>query len=188
MSVCFPGLTPPTTPPHKPVEDELFKPDGKAEHTTKSSCLARAHIRKLPEQTELYAQLRRMGQTGDTESKGGMQRAYGDHDYCLLGLGESRKRMDAALGSQCHEEVGEKEEDEMDVKNWEIEGQEERLLTNVPDYQQTTEDESTTALFTPSPEQTSEPSPARSPTPELDAQPPVSYSPPSPSCKLPFRY
>ncbi|CAM4612629.1 unnamed protein product [Leuciscus chuanchicus] len=180
------GLTPPTTPPHKPVEDELFKPDGKAEHTTKSSCLARAHIRKLPEQTELYAQLRRMGQTGDTDSKGGMQHAYGDHDYCLLDLGESRKRMAAALGSQCHVEVGEKEEDEMDVKNWEIEGQEERLLTNVPDYQQTTEDESTTALFTPSPEQTSEPSPVRSPTPELDAQSPVSCSPPSPSCKLPF--
>ncbi|XP_056106313.1 peroxisome proliferator-activated receptor gamma coactivator 1-beta isoform X2 [Rhinichthys klamathensis goyatoka] len=180
------GLTPPTTPPHKPVEDELFKPDGKAELTTKSSCLARAHIRKLPEQTELYAQLRRMGQTGDTDSKGGMQRGYGDHDYCLLGLGESRKRMAAALGSQCHVEVGEKEEDEMDVKNWEIEGQEERLLTNVPDYQPTTEDESTTALFTPSPEQTSEPSPVRSPTPDLDAQSPVSCSPPSPSCKLPF--
>ncbi|XP_039504582.1 peroxisome proliferator-activated receptor gamma coactivator 1-beta isoform X2 [Pimephales promelas] len=178
------GLTPPTTPPHKPVEDELFKPDGKAELTTKSSCLARAHIRKLPEQTELYAQLRRMGRTGDTDSKGGMQRGYGDHDYCLLGLGESHKRMAAALGSQCHVEVGEK--DDMDVKNWEIEGQEERPLTNVPDYQPTTEDETTTALFTPSPEQTSEPSPVRSTTPDLDAQSPVSCSPPSPSCKLPF--
>ncbi|XP_067314133.1 peroxisome proliferator-activated receptor gamma coactivator 1-beta isoform X2 [Pseudorasbora parva] len=178
------GLTPPTTPPHKPVEDELFKPDGKAELTTKSSCLARAHIRKLPEQTELYAQLRRMGQTGDRDSKGGTQRAYGDHDYCLLGLGESRKRMVAVLSSQCHVEVA--EEDEMDVKNGEIEGQEERLLTKALEYQQRTEDDSTTALTMSSPEQTGEPSPVRSPTPELDAQSPVSCSPPSPSHKLPF--
>uniref|UniRef100_A0A8C1X8Q6 Peroxisome proliferator-activated receptor gamma, coactivator 1 beta n=1 Tax=Cyprinus carpio TaxID=7962 RepID=A0A8C1X8Q6_CYPCA len=169
------GLTPPTTPPHKPVEDELFKPDGKAELTTKSSCLARAHIRKLPEQTELYAQLRRMGQTGDTDTKGGTQRAYGDHDYCLLGLGESCKMMAATLGSQCHVEVHE--------KNGELEGQEERLLT---DCKQRTEADSPVALSTPSPEQTSQPSPVRSPTPELDAQSPVSCSPPSPSCKLPF--
>uniref|UniRef100_A0A9J7ZDK3 Peroxisome proliferator-activated receptor gamma, coactivator 1 beta n=1 Tax=Cyprinus carpio carpio TaxID=630221 RepID=A0A9J7ZDK3_CYPCA len=169
------GLTPPTTPPHKPVEDELFKPDGKAELTTKSSCLARAHIRKLPEQTELYAQLRRMGQTGDTDTKGGTQRAYGDHDYCLLGLGESCKMMAATLGSQCHVEVHE--------KNGELEGQEERLLT---DCKQRTEADSPVALSTPSPEQTSQPSPVRSPTPELDAQSPVSCSPPSPGCKLPF--
>ncbi|XP_016429368.1 peroxisome proliferator-activated receptor gamma coactivator 1-beta [Sinocyclocheilus rhinocerous] len=175
------GLTPPTTPPHKPVEDELFKPDGKAELTTKSSCLARAHIRKLPEQTELYAQLRRMGQTGDSDAKGGTQRAYGDHDYCLLGLGESCKAMAAALGSQCRVEVHEKEE--MAVKNGELEGLEERLLT---DCQQRTEADSPVALSTPGPEQTSQPSPVRPPTPELDAQSPVSCSPPSPGCKLPF--
>ncbi|XP_016148753.1 peroxisome proliferator-activated receptor gamma coactivator 1-beta [Sinocyclocheilus grahami] len=175
------GLTPPTTPPHKPVEDELFKPDGKAELTTKSSCLARAHIRKLPEQTELYAQLRRMGQTGDSDAKGGTQRVYGDHDYCLLGLGESCKAMAAVLGSQCRVEVHEKEE--MAVKNGELEGLEERLLT---DCQQRTEADSPVALSTPGPEQTSQPSPVRTPTPELDAQSPVSSSPPSPGCKLPF--
>ncbi|XP_050984318.1 LOW QUALITY PROTEIN: peroxisome proliferator-activated receptor gamma coactivator 1-beta [Labeo rohita] len=175
------GLTPPTTPPHKPVEDELFKPDGKAELTTKSSCLARAHIRKLPEQTELYAQLRRMGQTGDMDSKSGTQRAYGDHDYCLLGLGESCKTVAAALGSQCRVEVH--EEEEVAVKNGEMEGQEERLLMNC---QQRTEADLPVALSTPSPEQTGQPSPVRSPTPELDAQSPVSCSPPSPGCKLPF--
>ncbi|XP_016310876.1 peroxisome proliferator-activated receptor gamma coactivator 1-beta-like isoform X2 [Sinocyclocheilus anshuiensis] len=171
------GLTPPTTPPHKPVEDELFKPDGKAELTTKSSCLARAHIRKLPEQTELYAQLRRMGQMGDTDSKGGTQRAYGDHDYCLLGQGENCK---TTMMSQCRVEV---HEEEMAVKDREMEGQEEWLLTNC---QQRTEADSPVALSSPGPEQTSQPSPVRSPTPELDAQSPVSCSPSSPDCKLPF--
>lgn len=184
MSVCFPGLTPPTTPPHKPVEDELFKPDGKAELTTKSSCLARAHIRKLPEQTELYAQLRRMGQTGNTDTKCGTQRTYGDHDYCLLGQGENcMMTMAVALGSQCHVEV--LEEEEMVVKDGEMEGQEERLLTNC---QQRTEAGSPMALSSHSPEQTSQTSPVRSPTLELDAQSPVSCSPPSPGCKLSFRY
>uniref|UniRef100_A0A8C2WV68 Peroxisome proliferator-activated receptor gamma, coactivator 1 beta n=1 Tax=Cyclopterus lumpus TaxID=8103 RepID=A0A8C2WV68_CYCLU len=106
------GLTPPTTPPHKPVEDELFKPaeGGKggeggvgesvladANAAAKgSSRLSRAHHqRKLPEQTELYAQLRRMGQAGDS----GTHRAFGDHDYCALSLGESRKRSAAMLGA-----------------------------------------------------------------------------------------
>ncbi|XP_033991307.1 peroxisome proliferator-activated receptor gamma coactivator 1-beta isoform X2 [Trematomus bernacchii] len=98
------GLTPPTTPPHKPVEDELFKPSeaGKPSDvvgvSTKasSSWLSRAHPpRKLPEQTELYAQLRRMGQAGANES----YRTFGDHDYCALSLGESRKRSADMLGA-----------------------------------------------------------------------------------------
>ncbi|XP_041653416.1 peroxisome proliferator-activated receptor gamma coactivator 1-beta [Cheilinus undulatus] len=121
------GLTPPTTPPHKPVEDELFKPaeggkggegagggssgDGgggcsESVHQTTntntnvptkgSSWLSRTHHqRKLPEQTELYAQLRRMGQAGDSDT----HRTFGDHDYCALSLGESRKRSAAMLGA-----------------------------------------------------------------------------------------
>ncbi|XP_008419081.1 peroxisome proliferator-activated receptor gamma coactivator 1-beta [Poecilia reticulata] len=114
------GLTPPTTPPHKSVEDELFKPteggkggggsDGgggsESVHpasnantnvTAKGSTwLSRSHHqRKLPEQTELYAQLRRMGQAGE----GDTQRTFGDHDYCALSLGESRKRSSAILGA-----------------------------------------------------------------------------------------
>lgn len=119
------GLTPPTTPPHKSVEDELFKPsdggkgpDGaggggneggggssdsahpatntSAISTKASSWLSRNHHqRKLPEQTELYAQLRRMGQAGDSDT----HRTFGDHDYCALSLGESRKRSAAMLGA-----------------------------------------------------------------------------------------
>ncbi|XP_054453162.1 peroxisome proliferator-activated receptor gamma coactivator 1-beta [Anoplopoma fimbria] len=119
------GLTPPTTPPHKPVEDELFKPAeggkggegtgvgsggdggggcGESVHSASSTNAAakassrpsRAnHQRKLPEQTELYAQLRRMGQAGDSDT----HRTFGDHDYCALSLGESRKRSAAMLGA-----------------------------------------------------------------------------------------
>ncbi|TRY97465.1 hypothetical protein DNTS_008203 [Danionella cerebrum] len=148
------GLTPPTTPPHKPVEDELFKPDAKTELSTKSSCLARAHMRKLPEQTELYAQLRRMGQTSNDEPKGGTQRAYGDHDYCLLGLGESRKTASVVQSAPCKAEVCEKRE-------------ERTLVTDPPEYEPSTE--SLEELPTPSPEHTRESSPARSLSPELDA-------------------
>ncbi|XP_029298019.1 peroxisome proliferator-activated receptor gamma coactivator 1-beta [Cottoperca gobio] len=105
------GLTPPTTPPHKPVEDELFKPAeggkggegtgggsgvGGGVATKGSSWPSRAHHqRKLPEQKELYAQLRRMGQAGDRDT----YRTFGDHDYCALSLGESRKRSAAMLGA-----------------------------------------------------------------------------------------
>ncbi|XP_019940637.2 peroxisome proliferator-activated receptor gamma coactivator 1-beta isoform X1 [Paralichthys olivaceus] len=126
------GLTPPTTPPHKPVEDELFKPaeggkvsggsggsssdDGggggsesvhptsNASAATKgSSWLSRAHHqRKLPEQTELYAQLRRMGQAVDSDT----HRNFGDHDYCALSLGESRKRSAAMLGTMLQAQGG----------------------------------------------------------------------------------
>ncbi|XP_074529940.1 peroxisome proliferator-activated receptor gamma coactivator 1-beta [Halichoeres trimaculatus] len=129
------GLTPPTTPPHKSVEDELFKPSegGKGADgagggssgdggggcsdsphpatnanttnvsTKGSSWLSRNHHqRKLPEQTELYAQLRRMGQAGDSDT----HRTFGDHDYCALSLGESRKRSAAILGAMLQAQGG----------------------------------------------------------------------------------
>lgn len=132
------GLTPPTTPPHKPVEDELFKPTdgnksmasgtgsdsgggggGDSINSTSnsnnnnnppavivkpSSWLRGAPNRKLPEQTELYAQLRRMGQAGEE-----MQRSFGDHDYCALSLGESRKRSAAILGAMLQAQTGKDE-------------------------------------------------------------------------------
>uniref|UniRef100_A0A3Q4MT23 Peroxisome proliferator-activated receptor gamma coactivator 1-beta-like n=1 Tax=Neolamprologus brichardi TaxID=32507 RepID=A0A3Q4MT23_NEOBR len=86
------GLTPPTTPPHKPVEDELFKPaDGGKGGGGGGGGDRVHHQRKLPEQTELYAQLRGMGQASEADA----HRGFGDHDYCLLSLGESRKRSAA---------------------------------------------------------------------------------------------
>lgn len=112
------------------MEDELFKPadGGKVSEVTGagssadgggggsesvhpasngvakgSSWLSRAHHqRKLPEQTELYAQLRRMGQAGDGDS----QRNFGDHDYCALSLGERRKRSAAMLGAMLQVQGG----------------------------------------------------------------------------------
>ncbi|XP_035525646.1 peroxisome proliferator-activated receptor gamma coactivator 1-beta [Morone saxatilis] len=71
--------------------------------TKGSSWLSRAHHqRKLPEQTELYAQLRRMGQAGD----GDIHRTFGDHDYCALSVGESRKRSAAMLGAMLQAQEG----------------------------------------------------------------------------------
>ncbi|XP_029113022.1 peroxisome proliferator-activated receptor gamma coactivator 1-beta isoform X2 [Scleropages formosus] len=81
------GLTPPTTPPHEP-----FKAEGRAEACPRGSWLSRTHSRKLPEQTELYAQLRRMGQAGDGGAGGPISWSLGDHDYCVQGLGDGLRR------------------------------------------------------------------------------------------------
>lgn len=166
MCVHLLGLTPPTTPPHKPVEEELFKPEGKAEPPGKSLCPMRSHLRKVPEQTELYAQLRRMGPTGENEIKG----AYRDHDYCMLNLGESHKRIAAILPAPAQEG----EEAKMSKKNKEEETpvQQDDLP---PDF---------------SPRQsveTGQPSPACSPTPEADTECPDSYQPPSPCHQINLR-
>ncbi|KAJ8394015.1 hypothetical protein AAFF_G00053590 [Aldrovandia affinis] len=125
------GLTPPTTPPHKPAEDELFKPEGKGG-------------------TELYAQLRRMGQTGEGPEKGVAHRAFGDHDYCLQGLGESRKRPapggrgvedsvkeEEEQQEEQQEEEEEEEEEEEDSGVWSWAGSrltEEKLFSKLPEY------------------------------------------------------
>lgn len=121
------GLTPPTTPPHKPVEDELFKPTeggkaseltgessgaegggGEAIHTAPHGSVVKGspwlprshHQRKVPEQTELYAQLLRTAQTADAA------RNFGDHDYCAPSLGEKRKRSAAMLGAMFQVQAG----------------------------------------------------------------------------------
>nr|XP_055068379.1 peroxisome proliferator-activated receptor gamma coactivator 1-alpha isoform X1 [Misgurnus anguillicaudatus] len=100
-----PGLTPPTTPPHKASQENPFKVSLK---TKLSSCSSLAlsskrprlssggscpqptsgSIRKGPEQTELYAQLSKASSTmplGGSEERRGkrpMPRVFGDHDYC----------------------------------------------------------------------------------------------------------
>ncbi|KAM6977885.1 peroxisome proliferator-activated receptor gamma coactivator 1-beta [Aplochiton taeniatus] len=125
------GLTPPTTPPHKPAEDEIFKPEGgKAGGAgggsggagggggVKGSWLSRVHpLRKQPEQTELYAQLRRVGPVADGDddhARGGalVHRTFGDHDYCVLTLGQSRKRAAAMLEPALRRSPEEAEEEE----------------------------------------------------------------------------
>lgn len=100
-----PGLTPPTTPPHKASQENPFKVSLK---NKLSSCSPSAltskrprlsnggscpqptsgSIRKGPEQTELYAQLSKASSTmplGGLEERRGkrpMPRVFGDHDYC----------------------------------------------------------------------------------------------------------
>lgn len=83
---------------------ELGNPASNAAVATKSSSwLSRGHHqRKLPEQTELYAQLRRMGQAGDAETHCN----FGDHDYCAPSLGESRKRSAAMFGAMLQAQGG----------------------------------------------------------------------------------
>ncbi|XP_052456932.1 peroxisome proliferator-activated receptor gamma coactivator 1-alpha-like isoform X2 [Carassius gibelio] len=106
VEICgTPGLTPPTTPPHKASQENPFKVSLK---NKLSSCSPSAltskrprlsnggscpqptsgTIRKGPEQTELYAQLSKASSTmplGGLEERRGkrpMPRVFGDHDYC----------------------------------------------------------------------------------------------------------
>lgn len=173
----FLGLTPPTTPPHKPVEEELFKPESKAELPGKGLCPVRTHLRKLPEQTELYAQLQRMGPTGDSQSKG----AYRDHDYCMLNLGESHKRIAAILPVPvCYTKVQEREE-EMGKKD-----RAEKMGEKI--RQEETEETDLPPDFSPrQPAETGQLSPACSPIPEADAEYPDSCQPPSPCHQINLR-
>ncbi|XP_056318402.1 peroxisome proliferator-activated receptor gamma coactivator 1-alpha-like isoform X2 [Danio aesculapii] len=106
VEICgTPGLTPPTTPPHKASQENPFKVSLK---NKLSSCSPSAltskrprlsnggscpqptsgSIRKGPEQTELYAQLSKASSTmpqGGLEDRRGKRpipRVFGDHDYC----------------------------------------------------------------------------------------------------------
>ncbi|XP_061580733.1 peroxisome proliferator-activated receptor gamma coactivator 1-beta [Cololabis saira] len=208
------GLTPPTTPPHKPVEDELFKPseggkgggDGGGGHgepvhlsssshaaTKGSSWLSRPHHpRKLPEQTELYAQLQRMGQAGDADT----QRNFGDHDYCALSLGESRKRSAAILGAILQTREGSEGEaalaikaaDERAAEEKGKEGVEERLLTG--EAAQPQEQQIAMVTSSPSPPSDCQSAAATPPTSEEEAEcssrspsPVLHLCPDSPSSK-----
>uniref|UniRef100_A0A3B1JZN0 PPARG coactivator 1 alpha n=1 Tax=Astyanax mexicanus TaxID=7994 RepID=A0A3B1JZN0_ASTMX len=100
-----PGLTPPTTPPHKASQENPFKVSFK---TKLSSCSSSAltskraklsnggpfpqpssgSSRKGPEQTELYAQLSKassalpLGGSEECRGKRPTPRVFGDHDYC----------------------------------------------------------------------------------------------------------
>ncbi|XP_062850209.1 peroxisome proliferator-activated receptor gamma coactivator 1-alpha isoform X2 [Trichomycterus rosablanca] len=97
-----PGLTPPTTPPHKASQENPFKVSLK---TKLSSCTSSAltskkaklsngnspisvSSRKGHEKTELYAQLSKassvlpLGSSEECRGKRPTPRVFGDHDYC----------------------------------------------------------------------------------------------------------
>uniref|UniRef100_A0A3B4BZC0 RRM domain-containing protein n=1 Tax=Pygocentrus nattereri TaxID=42514 RepID=A0A3B4BZC0_PYGNA len=114
-----PGLTPPTTPPHKASQENPFKVSLK---TKLSSCSSSAltskraklsnggpcpqpssgSSRKGPEQTELYAQLSKASSAlplGGSEERRGKRptpRVFGDHDYCQSA---STKRDGSAIAA-----------------------------------------------------------------------------------------
>ncbi|XP_043923677.1 peroxisome proliferator-activated receptor gamma coactivator 1-beta [Protopterus annectens] len=94
------GLTPPTTPPYKPSEDDHFKPDIKRRSSkdditgcsppkkTWVMTVIRNALKKHPEETELYAHLSRATEkTARPEgrySKRPLSQSLGDHDYCQV--------------------------------------------------------------------------------------------------------
>ncbi|MGH0121868.1 UNVERIFIED_CONTAM: hypothetical protein FKN15_067164 [Acipenser sinensis] len=116
-----------------------FKPEVKGESPLKGSCLPegggeRPASWKTPEQTELYAQLRKEGKAGEeVASQGGrrtVQRTFGDHDYCLQSApGERRKKPSPPV---CQEE----EEHAVSARLRRHFGppRDERLFSKVPEY------------------------------------------------------
>ncbi|OCT88632.1 peroxisome proliferator-activated receptor gamma coactivator 1-beta [Xenopus laevis] len=93
------GLTPPTTPPYKPTEEDLYKPEPlksaplistrcKLEVTEEHRSINKKTAKKQPERTELFAYLSRTSDPpARAESQGTKRpfsRSFGDHDYCQV--------------------------------------------------------------------------------------------------------
>ncbi|KAM6469055.1 peroxisome proliferator-activated receptor gamma coactivator 1-beta isoform 4-T4 [Liasis olivaceus] len=97
------GLTPPTTPPYKPSEEDLYKPDIHQRPAQKTAVItssepqpmishrptSRKHQKKHPVRTELYAHLSRSAvHPSHSEQHGVLKRpfsrSFGDHDYCQV--------------------------------------------------------------------------------------------------------
>ncbi|XP_077121862.1 peroxisome proliferator-activated receptor gamma coactivator 1-beta isoform X1 [Ranitomeya variabilis] len=100
------GLTPPTTPPYKPAEEDLYKPEINPESLTQGSLLSfkgeeaevtlsvnRKLSKKQPERTELYAHLSRSqslpANSPSLGNKRPFSRSFGDHDYCQVKKSET---------------------------------------------------------------------------------------------------
>ncbi|XP_018408561.1 PREDICTED: peroxisome proliferator-activated receptor gamma coactivator 1-beta [Nanorana parkeri] len=95
------GLTPPTTPPYKPAEEDLYKPEisqgsansdpsitspVKTGETEKRLFVNRRLSRKQPERTELFAHLSKTSSVPVNPPQG-IKRPFsrfGDHDYCQV--------------------------------------------------------------------------------------------------------
>ncbi|KAJ6668018.1 hypothetical protein lerEdw1_016339, partial [Lerista edwardsae] len=97
------GLTPPTTPPYKPSEEDLYKPDihqssaketaiitsSESQPAPDSGATSRKPQKKHPVRTELYAHLSRAGARPSHPEPPGVlkrpfSRSFGDHDYCQV--------------------------------------------------------------------------------------------------------
>ncbi|XP_030635535.1 peroxisome proliferator-activated receptor gamma coactivator 1-alpha isoform X3 [Chanos chanos] len=116
-----PGLTPPTTPPHKASQENPFKVSLKTKLSSCSSSaltskrarmgdggpcpqLAGGPTRRGPEQTELYAQLSKattalpLGGSEERRSTRSTPRVFGDHDYCQATSTKRDNTMAMATG------------------------------------------------------------------------------------------
>ncbi|XP_016278265.1 peroxisome proliferator-activated receptor gamma coactivator 1-beta isoform X2 [Monodelphis domestica] len=94
------GLTPPTTPPYKPIEEDPFKPDVNHRPNKETApstpslegprpvAIARGphkSRKKYPERSELLAHLSRATvQPSQVGQKRPFSRSFGDHDYCQV--------------------------------------------------------------------------------------------------------
>ncbi|XP_044310472.1 peroxisome proliferator-activated receptor gamma coactivator 1-beta isoform X1 [Varanus komodoensis] len=94
------GLTPPTTPPYKPSEEDLYKPDihqrpaketaiitsAEPQLTIADGATSRKPQKKHPVRTELYAHLSRSATHPEQHGvlKRPFSRSFGDHDYCQV--------------------------------------------------------------------------------------------------------
>ncbi|XP_051829663.1 peroxisome proliferator-activated receptor gamma coactivator 1-beta [Antechinus flavipes] len=94
------GLTPPTTPPYKPIEEDPFKPDVNHRPNKEAApsipspegprpvAAARGSHKsrkKYPERSELLAHLSRATvQPSQVGQKRPFSRSFGDHDYCQV--------------------------------------------------------------------------------------------------------
>ncbi|KAM4748807.1 peroxisome proliferator-activated receptor gamma coactivator 1-beta [Rhinophrynus dorsalis] len=97
------GLTPPTTPPYKPTEEDHYKPvinpepvksdslittSSKVEDIDGNRSINQKLLKKHPERTELFAHLSRTADLpASSESQGikrPFSRSFGDHDYCQV--------------------------------------------------------------------------------------------------------
>ncbi|XP_063784093.1 peroxisome proliferator-activated receptor gamma coactivator 1-beta [Pseudophryne corroboree] len=96
------GLTPPTTPPYKPAEEDLYKPELSQNTVNKDSFIGSSfkvespeeHLiskklsKRQPERTELFAHLSRTESLPSNAPSQGIKRpfsrSFGDHDYCQV--------------------------------------------------------------------------------------------------------
>uniref|UniRef100_A0A8C6XZB3 PPARG coactivator 1 alpha n=1 Tax=Naja naja TaxID=35670 RepID=A0A8C6XZB3_NAJNA len=117
------GLTPPTTPPHKSTQDNPFRtsPKPKASCQTvmppspkprcSESSISQGHnlFWKVPEQSELYAQLSKTSgpPVGQEERKTRLLglRLFGDHDYCQSVLSKTERCLNRSLELQNSSQV-----------------------------------------------------------------------------------
>ncbi|XP_044136641.1 peroxisome proliferator-activated receptor gamma coactivator 1-beta isoform X1 [Bufo gargarizans] len=97
------GLTPPTTPPYKPAEEDMYKPEISPESVNKGPIMKepaeeplsvnRKLSKKQPERTELFAHLSRTESLAANSLSLGIKRpfsrSFGDHDYCQVNKSET---------------------------------------------------------------------------------------------------